>query len=155
MRAAASIDLPDLAATRALGQRLARVLQAGDVVALAGPLGGGKTELARAIIRARAGAPIEVPSPTFTLVQDYDLPGLTIRHADLFRIDRPADVDELGVDELEGVALLVEWPERAGDRLAVDRLEIRLEAQEAGEGRRAVVEGGPRWQDRLVALLDD
>lgn len=151
---AARIDLRDLAATRTLGRRLGALLKPGDVVALAGSLGCGKTELARSVIRARAGAEVEVPSPTFTLVQDYELPGLTLRHADLYRIEDPVEIDELGLDELDGAALLVEWPERAGDRLTPDRLEIRLELVGAGQGRRAVLEGGPSWRDRLAALID-
>ena len=151
---AARIELADLAATRAFGRRLAALLRPGDVVTLTGPLGSGKTELARAVIRARAGAEVEVPSPTFTLVQDYELPGLTIRHADLYRIEDPGEVDELGLDDLADAALLLEWPERAGGRLPSDRLEIGLEPVGAGEGRRAVLQTSPGWRDRLSALLD-
>jgi tRNA threonylcarbamoyl adenosine modification protein YjeE len=86
----AELSLQDLAATRALGSRLAAVLRGGDVVALSGPLGSGKSELARALIRARAGAAIEVPSPSFTLLQDYELGALTVRHIDLYRLQQPA-----------------------------------------------------------------
>src|SRR4051794_5597678 len=85
----------DLAATRALAARLAALLRPGDVVALQGDLGAGKSELARAVIRALAGAEIEVPSPTFTLVQGYDLPGLRVTHADLYRLADPEDLAEL------------------------------------------------------------
>src|SRR5512132_125562 len=91
----AELQLRDLDATRALGRRLAGLLRGGDAIALSGPLGIGKTELARALIRARAGAAIEVPSPSFTLVQDYPLEGLVIRHIDLYRIGKPAELVEL------------------------------------------------------------
>ena len=89
------------------------------MVALSGPLGIGKTELARALIRARAGAAIEVPSPSFTLVQDYPLAGLVIRHIDLYRIEHPAELVELGL-EAPGPdeVWLIEWPERARSPVA-------------------------------------
>jgi tRNA threonylcarbamoyl adenosine modification protein YjeE len=115
---------------------LAALLRPGDVLALEGDLGAGKTELARAVIRARAGADIPVPSPTFTLLQVYDLPGLTLTHADLYRLGGgdPAELAELGLEETwETGALLVEWPERALDLLPTDRLSLRLRhAPEAG-----------------------
>lgn len=106
--------LADEAATRALGAALARSLRIGDVVALSGPLGVGKTALARAILHA-AGHVGEVPSPTFAIVQPYeDLP-LPIWHADLYRIDDPAELAEIGLDEARQFAvLMVEWPEKAG-----------------------------------------
>lgn len=130
-------------------------MRRGDLVALEGELGSGKTELARALIRALAGAPIEVPSPTFTLVQRYELPDLTVTHADLYRIHDPAELDELGLEEALGEgALLVEWPERAGTRLPPDRLTVRLHAIDprAPERRRAELEAGPSWQERLAEL---
>jgi tRNA threonylcarbamoyl adenosine modification protein YjeE len=148
--------LPDLAATRALGRRLARILRKGDLVALEGDLGAGKSELARAVIRARAGAAIEVPSPTFTLVQAYDLPGLRITHADLYRLAAADEVPELGLDEAVSLgALLVEWPERAGGLLPGERLTIRLFLPDPGEpGRReALLVGDVGWLDRLEALV--
>jgi tRNA threonylcarbamoyl adenosine modification protein YjeE len=147
--------LPDLGATRALGRRLAGVLRKGDLVALEGDLGAGKSELARAVIRARAGAEIEVPSPTFTLVQAYDLPGLRLTHADLYRLAAPDEALELGLDEaVSQGALLVEWPERAGDRLLGERLTIHLSLPDPSEpGRReAILLAGPGWLDRLEAL---
>ncbi|MGH6886841.1 MAG: tRNA (adenosine(37)-N6)-threonylcarbamoyltransferase complex ATPase subunit type 1 TsaE, partial [Geminicoccales bacterium] len=122
------LRLPDVAATRALGECLAGLLRPGDVIALKGPLGAGKSEFARAVIRARAGAKIEVPSPSFTLAQDYAFPGLTIRHIDLYRIDDPAELTEVGLDAPEGdEAWLIEWPERAGRLLPGDRLDLSLE----------------------------
>jgi tRNA threonylcarbamoyl adenosine modification protein YjeE len=148
------IELPDLAATRAFGRRLAALLRRGDLVALKGDLGAGKSELARAVIRARAGAEIEVPSPSFTLVQGYGLPGLPITHADLYRLDDSAELDELGLEEaLAEGALLVEWPERAGDRLPADRLTLALTMPAQPSARSLEIEAGPSWRHRLPALL--
>ena len=143
----------DLAGLHALAARLAALLRQGDVVTLAGDLGAGKSELARAVIRARAGAAIEVPSPTFTLVQRYELPDLALVHADLYRLREPEEVGELGLDEaLAGAALLVEWPERAGP-WPEDRLEIRLEPGPGAAERRVTLHGHGRWADRAAALL--
>lgn len=103
-----------------------------------------------------AGAPIEVPSPTFTLVQRYELATLVVTHADLYRIADPAELDELGLEEaLAEGALLVEWPERAGTRLPSDRLTIRLFLPDPGEPerRRAELEAGPAWRSRLAELV--
>ncbi len=141
MTTRAEIQLADLDATHALGRRLAGLLEGGDVVALSGPLGAGKTELARALIRARAGAPIEVPSPTFTLIQDYPLGGLVIRHIDLYRVEDPSELVELGLDTPEPDEVwLMEWPERALALLPAARLEL-----EPGAGPR------PRCPDRPPA----
>ena len=117
-----TIDLPSLAATHGFAARLARVLQGRDVVALRGDLGVGKSELARATIQTRAGSALEVPSPTFTIMQDYPLEGLTIRHIDLYRIADPDELFELGLEEQPDAdqAWLVEWPE-AGGRTACRR----------------------------------
>jgi tRNA threonylcarbamoyl adenosine modification protein YjeE len=147
--------LPDLRATRALGRRLAGVLRKGDLVALEGELGAGKSELARAAIRARAGAEIEVPSPTFTLVQAYDLPGLRLTHADLYRLAAAEEVLELGLDEaVSQGALLVEWPERAGGLLPGMRLTIRLAIPDPADPdrREALLVADAGWADRLEAL---
>jgi len=131
------------------------------VVALEGDLGAGKTELARAVIRARAGADVPVPSPTFTLLQVYDaLPGgLTITHADLYRLrGDPGELAEIELEEAwEDGALLVEWPERALDLLPGDRLSLRLmHVPEAGAGARevgvAAGGGGGRWADLIGGL---
>jgi len=112
----------------ALAGRLAGLLQAGDLVALRGDLGAGKTALSRHIIRALAGAEEEVPSPTFTLVQVYDLPAFTLWHFDLYRlVEEERDILELGWEDArrDGVAL-VEWPDRLGGLLPPDRLEINI-----------------------------
>jgi tRNA threonylcarbamoyl adenosine modification protein YjeE len=149
----AKIVLADLRATHAFAARLARLLRPGDVVGLSGALGSGKSEIARAAIRARAGAEIEVPSPSFTLVQDYPMPGLTIRHVDLYRIGAPAEVIELGLmDTGDDETLLVEWPERADGLLPEDRLDIRIAQGEAADARELELIAGPSWSTRLDAL---
>ena len=155
MRRRAELRLADRAATHALGRRLAGVLRGGDVLALRGALGSGKSELARALIRARAGAALEVPSPSFTLVQDYALADLVIRHIDLYRVQDPAELVELdlaapGDDEV----WLIEWPERAGSALPDDRLELVLEQGAEPDARVVRLRAGPGWTARVAALLE-
>ena len=130
--------------TEALGARIAAGLRVGTVVALEGDLGAGKTVLARAILRA-LGVDEDVPSPTFTLVQSYETPKLAVRHYDLYRIEKAAEMDELGLEEaLDEGAALIEWPERAVSYIPDDALHVRLEI--AGENsRRAFVSGPSRW----------
>ncbi|TVQ34239.1 MAG: tRNA (adenosine(37)-N6)-threonylcarbamoyltransferase complex ATPase subunit type 1 TsaE [Geminicoccaceae bacterium] len=139
------------AATAAFGQRLASLLRPGDVVTLEGDLGAGKSTLARACIQALAGAPIEVPSPTFTLVQVYDLPAFALWHVDLYRLGEPAEVDELGLDEAAFGVLLIEWPDRLPRGSFPERLHLRLEAVDA-DRRGLSVEAGPAWQARAHKL---
>jgi tRNA threonylcarbamoyladenosine biosynthesis protein TsaE len=137
------LDLPDEAATYAAARRLAPVLAIGDVVALAGPLGAGKTSFARALIQARAGAAIDVPSPTFTLVQTYELASGPIWHVDLYRLSGVGDIAELGLDEAFASAItLIEWPDRLGAALPDDALVIAFET--AGAGRVAHITSGSR-----------
>lgn len=144
-----TIDLPDLAATAALGARIAAVLRPGDVVALSGGLGAGKTTLTRAIIAA-LGHPGEVPSPTFTIVETYDQPGLRLPvvHADFYRLARPEEAQELGLDDYrEDAALIAEWPEHAGGFAHEPGcLSLRLETAETG--RIAIAEAGADWLGR-------
>ncbi len=143
----ASIDLPDEAATVALGRKLAPLLAAGDVLALTGDLGAGKTSLARAILQARASSKIEVPSPTFTLAQVYELPDITIWHFDLYRLQAPEEVFEIGWEEaLSTAASLVEWPERLGRLLPESALTIALDFKH--DGRVARLSGDETWQIR-------
>ena len=147
------VGLPDLRATQRFAARLAPLLRAGDLVALDGDLGAGKSELARAVVRARARAEIDVPSPTFTLLQRYDLPGMTLIHADLYRLRAPSELLELGLDELlDEAALLVEWPARAGDLLPRLRLGLRLDI-EADDARRLAIDAPDRYGAWLPALL--
>ena len=126
--------LEDEAATIRLGAAVAAVLQANEAVCLWGPLGAGKSTLARGLIRALVGAHQEVPSPTFTLVQFYVAPSLHIAHFDLYRVIRLEEIDEIGLDEaLEDGAVVIEWPERLQGHLPLDRLDIDLSI--LGEGR--------------------
>ena len=149
------MDLSDETATEALAAALARLARPGDVFALRGELGAGKTTFARAFIHACAKAEVgpgdeEVPSPTFTLVQTYDLPGGTVYHFDLFRIETPDEADELGFDDAiaDGIAL-IEWPERLGSRLPARRLEITLSAGAEPTSRRVTIAGAGSWHRRL------
>ena len=150
---ARNVALPDLAATQALGTRIAANLETGDAVALEGDLGAGKTTLARAILRG-LGVREDVPSPTFTLVQLYETPRLPVRHYDLYRIENPDEIDELGLDDAlaEGAAL-IEWPDRAEGRLPPDMLHVALTATGAGS-RTAMLKGPARWTSRLAPEAD-
>ena len=153
---AVEIDLADRDATRRLARRLARLARPGDVIALGGGLGTGKTALARDFIHTLAGAPCEVPSPTFTLAQTYEIGAVTVWHFDLFRLTRPEDVFELGFeDALAGGITLIEWPERLGALLPADRLDITLGQGAAPDARRARVTAGGAWAGRLGELADD
>jgi tRNA threonylcarbamoyl adenosine modification protein YjeE len=147
------LDLRDEAATAALAEDVAARLLPGDVVALSGGLGAGKTSFARALIRTVADdAALEVPSPTFTLVQIYSQGRLPVAHFDLYRLVNSSELDEIGFEEaaLDG-AVLVEWPDRAGSRLPPERLEIALEI--AGAGRRAIVAATGSLAARLTRSL--
>lgn len=144
------IDLPDLASMDGFGARIAAVLRAGDVVALSGGLGAGKTTLARAIIAA-LGYAGEVPSPTFTILETYDPPALRLPlvHADFYRLKSPAEVEELGLDDYrEGAALLAEWPEMAGG-FGAEPACLAITLESTANGRTAIVEGGADWLGRL------
>jgi tRNA threonylcarbamoyl adenosine modification protein YjeE len=139
-----SITLPNMAATKALGARIAAGLAVGDMIALEGDLGAGKTTLARAILRA-LGVSEDVPSPTFTLVQLYETPRLTVRHYDLYRIESPGEIDELGLDDALGEgAALIEWPERGAGRLPPDMLHVVLSATGL-DSRIAMLNGPAKW----------
>jgi len=144
------LALPDPAATEAFGARIAERLRPGDVVALSGGLGAGKTTLARAIIAA-LGHKGEVPSPSFAIIETYDPPlvRLPLVHADFYRLERPEEAEELGLDDYRAdAALLAEWPENAGGFVHEPGcLSIRIETAEMG--RIAIVEPGADWLGRL------
>lgn len=138
--------LKDLKETEVLGKILARHLSPGDCLALYGDLGAGKTALARALLQG-LGVTEAVPSPTFTLVQTYETAELFVSHYDLYRLESPEEVLELGLDDAlaDGVAL-IEWPERAGRYLPEDALSITLSNPPAGtEGRLVTITGPARW----------
>ncbi len=144
------IALPELAATAGFARRLAPLLRTGDLVGLAGALGSGKTTLARDLIAALSGRDREVPSPTFTLVQTYDCGALTVWHFDLFRIERPADVFELGFeDALADGVTLVEWPERLGALMPADHLMVTLLQGPTADARIARLAAHGAWAERL------
>ena len=138
------------AATARLGAAVAAELKPGDVVCLSGPLGAGKSTLARGLIPALTTADEEVPSPTFTLVQFYD--GATpVAHFDLYRLTSPDEAFELGLDEaLEDGAAVIEWPQRLEGRLPPDRLDIEIAFDETGEGRRARLTPHGAWEGRGI-----
>ena len=148
-----SLFLPDDEDTARLGRWLAGILAPGDTLLLAGPVGAGKTHLARALIRAATGSDEDVPSPSFTLVQTYAAPGGDIWHADLYRLSQPDEVIELGLDEAFGRAIcLVEWPDRLGPLTPPGALHLALSHRD--EGRQADLSGGPQWTRRLAGGPD-
>lgn len=138
--------LADETETKAFGARLARVLNAGDVVTLSGPLGVGKTALARGILEA-LGHEGEVPSPSFAIVQPYEELALPVWHVDLFRIDHPDELEELGLEAASDGVLLVEWPEKAGSALWPQALGLTLDFAEGG-ARSLTANVPSSWQGR-------
>ena len=150
------IALADADATTALGARIAPLLQVGDAVLLYGPLGMGKSTLARGLIRALTRPDEDVPSPTFTLVQFYETTP-PIAHFDLYRLSRPDEAYEIGLDEaLDDGCVLIEWPERLGEDVSwiagTNLLTITITEQ--GEARLATVSGAGSWDERLQDLHD-
>ena len=139
--------LANPAATEAFGASLASLVRAGDVIALSGELGAGKTSLARGLLAA-LGLEGEAPSPSFAIVQPYAPPEvqLPVLHVDLYRIDDPAEIEELGLDDAQAESVLViEWPERAGGRWP-DAL--RLTLTQEGAGRRLTADVPAAWEGR-------
>ncbi|WP_120075542.1 tRNA (adenosine(37)-N6)-threonylcarbamoyltransferase complex ATPase subunit type 1 TsaE [Aurantiacibacter odishensis] len=142
-----NVNLPDLASMEAFGKRIAANLRAGDVVALTGGLGTGKTTLSRAILAA-LGHEGDVPSPTFTIIETYEHLDPPVVHADFYRLEDPAEVEQLGLDDYrEGAVLLAEWPDHAGG-FANEAGCLQIALEMADEGRLAVVEPGAGWQER-------
>ena len=136
-----TLFLADDDATADLGRRLAAVLRPGDLVLLEGDLGAGKTALARTVIRTLVGDDrLDVPSPSFALVQPYEANDLPVLHADLYRISSPREVDELGLFDRADAIVLVEWPERSDEVVQHATVAIRLVVPAGGEGREVTVE---------------
>jgi tRNA threonylcarbamoyladenosine biosynthesis protein TsaE len=142
-----TLFLPDEGATQALGRQLAASLRPGDAVCLTGPLGAGKSTLARALIRALTTQDEEVPSPTFTLVQFYETPSFALAHFDLYRLSDPDEAYEIGLDEaLNGGVALIEWPQRLEGRLPPNRLDIDIALD--GDARRAAMTAHGSFEGR-------
>jgi tRNA threonylcarbamoyladenosine biosynthesis protein TsaE len=144
-----------LAASEALAGQVALCARPGDVIALRGTLGAGKTAFARAFIRAREGgaAVTDVPSPTFTLVQVYDLPGGAVWHFDLYRLTNAGQAWELGLEEalIAGISL-IEWPERLGALLPAERLDVLIGPGRDGDSRMVHLSGNGTWPARLATM---
>lgn len=131
-----TVALPDETVTAQLGAWLAPRLRAGDVVYLRGDLGAGKSSLARGLIRALTNPDQDVPSPTFTLLQTYETPGFSLHHLDLYRIENPDEIHELGLDDArEAGVLVIEWPDKLRHLGFDDRLDIVIEQAPMREGR--------------------
>ena len=143
------MKLENEAATARLGAAIARGLRAGEAVCLSGPLGAGKSTLARALVRALTTPDEDVPSPTFTLVQFYEGARLKIAHFDLYRLSDPDEAYEIGLDEaLEDGAAVIEWPERLAGRLPADRLAVEIALD--GDGRTARLTPHGAWEGRRI-----
>lgn len=140
--------------TARLGSAIAAALRPGEAVCLSGPLGAGKSTLARALIRAVTSAKEDVPSPSFTLVQFYEGPRLKVAHFDLYRLSNPDEAYEIGLDEaLDEGAAVIEWPERLAGRLPRDRLDVDIGFD--GEGRRARLTPHGAWEGRKLEFGRD
>ena len=143
--------LQDEAATARRGAAVAQALRPGEAVCLSGPLGAGKSTLARALVRTLTTPDEEAPSPTFTLVQFYEGPRLSIAHFDLYRLTSPDEAYEIGLDEaLDEGAAVIEWPERLAGQLPPDRLDIEIAIEGAGRVARLTPHGA--WEGRQLGI---
>ncbi len=140
--------------TLEFGKALAALLCPNDVIALYGDLGAGKTTLSRGIIQALLGDDTDVPSPTYTIVQTYECPNFLLWHFDLYRLESPEEVIELGFEEALDDVCLIEWPENAGDFLPEERLSVRLELAE-NQRRVTLIPGTRDWEKRLNDTFGD
>jgi tRNA threonylcarbamoyladenosine biosynthesis protein TsaE len=141
--------LPDEAATARLGAAIAAELKTGEAVCLSGPLGAGKSTVARALVRALTTPGEEVPSPTFTLVQFYAGPHLSVAHFDLYRLTKSDEAYEIGLDEaLDHGAAVIEWPERLEHHLPPHRLDVEITLAENDDGRRVRLRPHGAWEGR-------
>ena len=147
------MNLAQEADTARLGAAIAGVLRPGEAVCLSGPLGAGKSTLARALVRALTTPDEEVPSPTFTLVQFYEGPRLRVAHFDLYRLSNPDEAYEIGLDEaIDEGAAVIEWPERLAGRLPPDRLDVEIGPGDDDEGRRVRITPHGAWEGRAIGF---
>lgn len=145
--------LPREEDTLKLGATLAEHAHVGDVITLSGPLGAGKTVLARGFLTAQLGKVTEITSPTYTLVHVYDTLDPPVWHFDLYRLESSNEIEELGLDEaLASGISLIEWPDRAQGWLPKDRLNIDLKIDEASQLRKASLSSGPAWHARIKSV---
>ncbi|HHB80735.1 MAG TPA: tRNA (adenosine(37)-N6)-threonylcarbamoyltransferase complex ATPase subunit type 1 TsaE [Aliiroseovarius sp.] len=155
-RFSSSVFLPDERETTCLAEQIAPLLLPGDTVLLSGEVGAGKSHFARAVIKtlmAVQGLNEDVPSPTFTLVQTYELGGVEVWHADLYRLTGPGEIIETGLtDAFETGICLVEWPDRLAE--LTPNSALYLDLSEEGEGRRLKADGPARWQKISEVLCD-
>ena len=150
-----TILLPDHEATDRFGAMLAHVLTSGEMVLISGGLGTGKSTLLRAVIRTLAKDPnLDVPSPSYALVQHYVLPSHTVLHADLYRLSHEAEIDELGLFDDQSAIVLVEWPERAPRLIDHASYCIDLDIPADGKGRKLMI-GTSGSQSDLARLMTD
>jgi tRNA threonylcarbamoyladenosine biosynthesis protein TsaE len=150
----AQFSLSNQAATAGLAAAVGAVLRTGDLLALHGDLGAGKTTFARALIQSLNPAETEVPSPTFTLVQQYAVPAGPLYHFDLYRLGAPEEVYELGWEEARQGIVLVEWPERLGSLLPSDRLDVTLTFGRHEQARMAILRGPERLVAPIIPLKE-
>jgi tRNA threonylcarbamoyladenosine biosynthesis protein TsaE len=132
--------------TAALGEQLARRARRGDVIALSGPLGVGKTTLVRGFLSG-LGHRDEVPSPSFAIVQPYPTTDPPAWHVDLYRVEDPSELEELGLDDSDGAVMLIEWPDRAGEHAWPEALRLSLDFAQGG-ARRLTARVPPAWEER-------
>ncbi|WP_309092696.1 tRNA (adenosine(37)-N6)-threonylcarbamoyltransferase complex ATPase subunit type 1 TsaE [Phenylobacterium sp.] len=150
LEAKGDFRLKDEAATSRLGAAIAAELKGGEAICLTGPLGAGKSTLARALVRALTSPDEDVPSPTFTLVQFYEGPRLKVAHFDLYRLSNPDEAYEIGLDEaLDEGAAVIEWPQRLEGRLPADRLDVEIAlSDDDADGRRVRLTPHGAWEGR-------
>jgi len=152
----ATCRLPSSEATSELAQTIARILVPGDVVMLDGPIGAGKTHFARSLIQSLMEVPEDVPSPTFTLVQTYEVPTGELWHADLYRLSHVDEVEELGlIAAFDDAVCLIEWPEKLEDLRPENALTLRFSLDEDSEDARQMelVWSADKWDSRLKGIM--
>ncbi len=149
LRTSLELDLPNQSATETLGVQLSTVVNSGDIIFLHGTLGIGKSVLARAFIRAYCKTNEDIPSPTFTVVQTYDMGPVPVFHFDFYRLETADEVLELGIEEAFSTGIsLIEWPELLGESTPSDRLEIQIMPGNNETSRKTRLTGFGYWKEK-------